>query len=225
MAYTARELHLDYFQIYDIVNLELSGRIKVYGQFDKEDRICRVLGLDWFANPVVKNREPLFDRQAHLAGYRIYPSAPEPTRRIAFVNQFGEQRIIIGNAFALLAPSEKIEPGSAFPKSLSHFIVYQVLEGKSVEKTIGLKDQFGPSRAAIMSPSGFAVPVRKTYGSAVYPAVNNKVHLVLYGITPRTVEKSCVAGDQFEKRKVRIVRSVLLAAPTLKRRWSVKDGL
>ncbi|MCJ7586990.1 MAG: hypothetical protein MUQ00_03710 [Candidatus Aminicenantes bacterium] len=223
MATTARELHLDYFQIYDVVNQELSGRIKICGQFDKEDRVCRLLCLDWFANPVGKNREPLCDRRAHLAGYRIYPSSPEPTRQVAVVNQFGEQRIVIGNVVALLAPSEKIERGSAFPENLSHFVVYQVLEGKPVEKRVDLKDQFGSSRAMVMNPYGFAVPVKKTYGAAVFPALNEKVHMVLYRITPRTVEKDCAVKDQFEKRKIKVIRSILLAAPTIKRRWSVRS--
>jgi hypothetical protein len=222
MKYTAMELGLDYFQMYDVVNQEASANIKIRGQFDNGDKQYKLLYLDWFANPVKKNKEPLFDKNAHLAMYRMFvPLIPEPTRKVEFVNQFGTQKAIIGKAFALLAPAQKIEPGSAFPKQLSHFAVYQVLEGTVVNKPVQLQDQFGLSKAVVMSPMAFAVPVKKSHDNNVFPIVNDKAHLVIYKVTPKIVQKNCAIKDQFKNSKIAVTQRILLAAPTIKRRWSV----
>lgn len=67
---TAKELKLDYFQIYDIANREATGNVSLQGQFDARPLKMEFALLDFFANPVAKNLEPIYDKNAHLTWYR-----------------------------------------------------------------------------------------------------------------------------------------------------------
>jgi hypothetical protein len=223
MRYTASELHLDYFQIYDIENQGCEERIKARGQFDKIDKLYQLVKLDCFANPVMKNQEPLYNKQAHLAFYRMYTTLREDNHKVEVVNQFGVQKLLIGKVVGLLAPAQKIEKGSALPTKLSHFAVYNVLEWNSVGRRVQLQDQFGASSAVRVGiPKMFAVPIKKIHGRLVFPIVNAKVHLVIYMINPKNIEKNCTITDQIKKnRRIKVTQRLYLAAPTIKRRWSV----
>jgi hypothetical protein len=67
---TAKELKLDYFKFYDVANREVEGDVLLRGQFDQRPQKMRLRLLDYFANPVSKNDESLYDKAAHLAWYR-----------------------------------------------------------------------------------------------------------------------------------------------------------
>ena len=217
---TAQELQLDYFQFYDVANQQAGYYVGLQGQFDKQPEKAQVTYLNLFANPVSKNGEPIYDKNAHFNWYDLMDPTPDPTRVVAFENQFGEQKIYIGSACALLVPAQKVEPGSQFPRKLDHYKVYKVLDfGAPVNKTVKLEDQFGGSEARVYYPRMFAVPVRKWFQGETFGINNEKAHLAIYNINPRSVEQVKPVRDQFSRRYVQIFRSVLLGAPSVKQSW------
>jgi hypothetical protein len=114
-----------------------------------------------------------------------------------------------------------VESGSAFPKTLDHYKVYQVVDvGKIPDVTLKLRDQFGSSEARLERPLFFAVPVRKRHGTKEYPIQNERAHLLIFGITPRNVEKKITLRNQFAPGiSVAVARSVMLAVPSIKHGW------
>lgn len=217
---TAKELKLDYFKLYDVENVAAKYRVTLKGQFDNEPVGADLTVLDFFANPAVKNGEPLFDKSAHLTVYRLFQEKPEPTRLVRYANQFGEFEIKTGNAFGLLVPAKKHESGLELSKELGHYKLYWVVEpGKAPERTVKLKDQFRTEEVAVGGAVLFGVPVEKTYRRKVSGITNPEAHLVIYRIPPRTVQKQIKVTDQFGERGLTVIRSLLVAAPAIKLRW------
>lgn len=212
----AKELELDYFLVYDVSNRILRDKVFLQTQFDPEPDLAYLNHLTWFANPVSKNGEPLFDERAHLSAYMFRQIASEPIRKIVIKNQFGEQKLTIGRPGYLLTPAVKLEGHKKFSKKLDHFKVYRVLEGRPIEKKVKLKDQFGTSDGKIYYPFAFAAPAKKKHWTGVYPIKNKHAHLVLYRITPRKFEEKRVIYDQFGKLGIDFDYSFMLAAPSLK---------
>ncbi|MFC1861120.1 hypothetical protein ACFLYL_02415 [Chloroflexota bacterium] len=141
--------------------------------------------------------------------------------KISLENQFGKQEIYIGHARGLLTPAEKLEQGSEFPRSLDHYKIYMVLNGKTVDKDVKLKDQFGTHKVIVTYPVAFAVPVKREHGGKVFSVHNEKAHLIIYKISPRDITKQLRVRDQFSPRyrSVVILRSFLLAVPSIKVKW------
>ena len=221
MAITARELKLDYFRIYDVEDRAAKGVVLTKGQFDRSARKVSLQVLDRFAVCTMKNKEPLFDRYAHLTWYRLGQGSAEPTRTVAVRNQFGDAKLFIGNIEALLCPAQKLERGSERPGQLDHFKVYRVLDygGKTPGPTVALRDQFGSERAGVLIPDFFAVPVSKTAGRREFRVVNSAAHLVIYRTSLKPMKATASAQDQFGKWPLQLVRGVALAVPSLKRTW------
>ena len=217
---TAKELRLDYFKIYDVKNVKAEGSMTLKGQFDKVAQRFELALLDFFANPVAKNAEPLYDQNAHLTWYRGIHGR-EPARRVVVDNQLGRAELKILGGAGLLVPTEKVERGSAFPKTLDHYKLYTVAEGAQAPRCqLKLRDQFGNDRVKVGVPRFFAVPVLKRRGDKVFPIQNDRAHLVIYSITSREAEKTLTLKNQFGgARRVSVVRSVMLAAPSLKVGW------
>jgi len=217
---TAKELKLDYFKFYDVENLVAEAALLLRGQFDRRPQEMKLRLLDFFGNPVSKNGEPLYDKQAHLAWYRgVQPS--EPIRRAVLENQFGKFDIRTGTGYGLLVPTQKIERGSAFPEQLDHYKVYRLVDVEQIPtKTLKLRDQFGSDEVRLRLPLYFAVPVMKRYAGKTYPIHNDRAHLLIFSITTRDLRKSVKLRNQFSNGMgVRVVRSLMLAAPSLKRTW------
>jgi hypothetical protein len=217
---TAKELKLDYFQIYDLENRTAAGNLFLQGQFDDGRRKMQLALVDYVANPVSKNAEPLYDKQAHLAWYRGVQPA-EPMRTVVLENQFGKFEIRTGTGYGLLVPTQKVEPGSAFPQALDHFKVYRLVDVEQVPNVIlKLRDQFGASEVRLRLPLFFAVPVRKWHGTKEVRIQNERAHLLIFGITARNIEKKVTLRNQITRgASVNVVRSVMLAVPSLKREW------
>ena len=217
---TAKELRLDYFQIYDVANREATGKVLLQGQFDERPLKMELALLDFFANPVAKNAEPIYDNNAHLTWYRgVQP--PEPMRAVVLETQFGRFEIRTGRAYGLLVPTQKVESGSVFPKTLDHYKVYRLVDVEKIpDVTLKLRDQFGASEARLRLPLYFAVPVRKRHEIKEYPIQNERAHLLIFGITPRDLQKKVTLRNQFTKgTSLAIVRSLMLAVPSIKREW------
>lgn len=217
---TAKELKLDYFKFYDIDNREAQGDVLLRGQFDPRAQKMRLRLLDFFANPVSKNGEPLYDKNAHLAWYRgVQP--PEPPRRVVLENQFGKFDIRTGTGYGLLVPTQKMEQASVFPGELDHYKVYRLLDVEQVpDKVMKLRDQFGSEEVKLRLPLYFAVPVTKRHGDKTHPIHNKGAHLLIFSITTRDLQKTIKLRNQFTRgTSVRVVRSLMLGAPSLKVEW------
>lgn len=219
----AQELKLDYFKFYDAANQDAGNIVALQGQFDRQRERVRLNYLNLFANPVSKNKEPMYDKNAHLTWYDVYDPVPDPVRKVTFENQFGKARIITGRSYALLVPTWKIERGSAFPEALDHYKVYQVLDAEPINKTVQLEDQFGRSEGRIFHPLFFGVPVKKWHEGQTFGIHNESAHLVIYRMYPDTQEKTVKTRDQFSARLLHLFRGVLLGAPSLKLDWSELD--
>ncbi len=217
---TSKKLGLDHFKFYDVANQRVGVRVGLQGQFDKEREVVELTYLNLFANPVSKNKEPIYNKNAHLSWYDIFDPAPDPIRHVVAGNQFAKkQELYIGRACALLVPTWKVEKGSAFPKKLDHYKVYQVLRGEDVEPRVSLKDQFGSDKPEVYAPMFFAVPVTKWAGGKTYKIQNEKAHLLIYRIDPGMNQRTIKTSDQFGRRYVQVFRSVLLGVPSLKLKW------
>jgi hypothetical protein len=221
----AHELGLDYFQIYDAANQWVRERVLLKDQFDEEPEKGQIVFLDWWANPASKNDEEIFDKRAHFTGYYLYQSIPDPTRLVYLENQFGEQKIIIGRAGRLLVPAAKrTREGTLYSRELSHYKVYQVLEGEPLRREVKLEDQFGKAEVPVLYPYGFAAPAEKMHEGKHYPIHNEKAHLVLYRIGPRRMRKGITVGDQFGRYYLGVYLPILLAVPSIKHEWKeLKD--
>jgi hypothetical protein len=215
----AHDLRLDYFQVYDAANQRVGESVALMGQFDKEPERGRLLFLDLFANPVSKNDEPIYDKNAHFTCYYLYEPAPEPTRVVIAENQFGTHELFIGNAVRLLVPAQKLDRRTVFPRELDHYKVYRVLEGRPVDAGVALRDQFMTSDAKVTYPYGFAVPVKKEHEGRTFPIHNEKAHLILYKMSPRSFAKPVKVRDQFGGRYLYVYRAILLAVPSVKHEW------
>ena len=112
---TAKELKLDYFQIYDVANRQATGNVLLQGQFDSRLLKMELALLDFFANPVAKNAEPIYDKNAHLTWYRgVQPS--EPMRAVVLENQFGKFEIRTGNRVRVARPDPESRIGECVPQ-------------------------------------------------------------------------------------------------------------
>ncbi len=215
----ATDLNLDYFKFYDVANQGAGYVVGLQGQFDRSPEKVQCTYLNLFANPASKNGEAIVDKNAHLNWYDLYDPTPDPTRVVAYENQFGQAKMYIGRAYSLLVPAQKMEKGSAFPEKLDHYKVYQVLQGEPIVQGVTLEDQFGKSETKVYDPVFFAVPVKKWYEGQTYGIHNEKAHLVMYRIYPESVQKTIMVRDQFARRYEQVFRSVLLAAPSVKLKW------
>jgi hypothetical protein len=217
---TAKELKLDYFKFYDSENRAADADVTLRGQFDRRPQKIQLRLLDFFANPVSKNGEALYDKHAHLAWYRgVQP--PEPIRRVVLKNQFGKFDIRTGTGYGLLVPTQKLERGSAFPERLDHYKVYRLVDVEPMRsKVLKLRDQFGSDEVKLGLPLYLAVPVLKRHGDATFAIRNDAAHLLIFSITTRELSKRIKLRNQFANgTAVSVVRSLMLGAPSLKREW------
>jgi hypothetical protein len=217
---TAQELKLDYFKFYDVENLDAQADLLLRGQFDRRALKLQVRLLDFFGNAVSKNGEPLYNKHAHLAWYRGVQPA-EPMRRVIVENQFGKFDIRTGTGYGLLVPTQKLERGSMFPEQLDHYKVYRLVDVEQVpNKALKLRDQFGGDEVKLRLPQYFAVPVAKRHGDKTFPIRNERAHLLIFSITTRDLKKGIKLQNQIASGVgVKVVRSLMLAAPSLKREW------
>ena len=162
----------------------------------------------------------MYDKNAHLAWYRgVQP--PSLRGGVVLENQFGKFDIRTGTGYGLLVPTQKVEPGSVFPKELDHYKVYRLLDVEQVpEKALKLRDQFGSEEVKLRLPLYFAVPVTKRVGEKSYPIQNERAHLLIFSITTREVQKAIKLRNQFARgTSVKVVRSLMLGAPSVKLEW------
>lgn len=208
---------LDHFKVYQVKEQRAEQVVMVQGQFDKEPKKIFIRGFLAFANPVSKNESKILDKNGHLTWYVFNQEKPDPKRAVILENQFGKQKIVLGQPRFLLAPTEKHERGSAFPKNLDHYVAYEVTDAGSINKTVSLVDQFGrDDKVLVRSAKFFCVPVTKIHDKKVFKIRNERDHLTVYDITPKAFAKDLNTTDQFGNHKMSVTRSYQLGVPTLK---------
>jgi hypothetical protein len=224
---------LDYFKFYDVADIAVDEEFELIGQFDRQPLEHRISRLLHFANPVRVNDRPLIDKNAHLFFYRLHPAEVdaedlddpeellkkinvEPVRTVRVWNQFGEQQLWLGRAKYLLTPCEKKEQGLEFPDDLDEYKCYTVLRScGTYSHEVDLEDQFGrEERVNVGSPILFCVPVAL---DGDWEDINNKRdHLTIYPTAHRKYDIEKEAEDKFGAQDLKIGRSVMLGAPSLK---------
>jgi hypothetical protein len=180
-----------------------------------------------FGNPASKGNEEIYNKDAHLAWYKIYRSTdPLETWRVILENQFGKQEILIRGVRAVLVPAQKgiVLPGrTGFSKAtkLDHYKVYRVLWSESVNKQKQFRDQFHRIDTGVYYPTGFAVPVTKEHQGKSFSIINEKAHLTIYKIKPSgDMRKVINVRDQFGTfRHLRIGVAYFLGVPSRKIKW------
>jgi hypothetical protein len=219
---TAKDLKLDYFKFYVIANRDAAADLTVRGQFDPRPVKMQLRLLDYFANPVSKNGEPIYNKNAHLTWYHGVQPA-EPFRSASIENQFGRFEIRTGTGWGLLVPSQKIETGSVFPQELDHFKVYRLADViQPPTATLKLRDQFGTEEVRLNYPLYFAVPVVKRVAQQTFPIHNDRAHLMIFSITNQKFEKTVKVRNQFTRSTaLTVVHSTMLAVPSLKHEWKL----
>lgn len=210
------DLQLDHFKVYRVQPYTVFYRVELMGQFDGGPKKASLRSLDFFSTPVAKDRGVILDKQAHLTWYRLRQRESEPERTVVIENQFGRQKLQIGDPVFLLVPAEKKEGGSAFPKQLAHFKTYRVLSGVSPGRSVRLADQFDTQNSGVGRPVLFGVPVTKTHGDEVFKAENEAAHLTFYRIRRKGYTINRKVTDQFDTRSLAIYESRLLGVPTRK---------
>ena len=92
--------------------------------------------------------------------------------------------------------------------------------GMAPDKVLKLQDQFGSDEVKLRLPLYFAVPVTKRHGDKTHPIHNKGTHLLIFSITTRDLQKTIKLRNQFTRgTSVRVVRSLMLGAPSLKLEW------
>ncbi len=215
------ELKLDHFKVYKQHSWadQKPRKVSLRGQFERAARPAEIDNMLYFANPTRKNGSTLIDRNAHLAFYELRDA--DETRRIVVVrNQFGLQRLLLGRAYFLLAPSEKVERGSSFPERLDHFKAYYILRAEPLQRRVRLVDQLDREYAGVAErPVLFCVPVTKRHGERTFKVQNPRAHLTFYSVTPRPYKVKKKSRDQFGRHELVLGYCVYLGVPTIKLDW------
>jgi hypothetical protein len=180
------------------------------------------LGWPWyFCNPTEKWYDevltPISDPNHHFIVYSLaYKEEPQEWF-VEVSNQFGTQQLTMWGPIALAVPTQKVEPWYHEPPvGLDYFLLYEVIEGPSVDAVVGLNDEFGYEEVLVTVPVYFANPVRTTQGSHVTEIVNPEAHGVIYWIYGQYFETEVQVVNQFGAQILDMVGPYLLAVPSEK---------
>jgi hypothetical protein len=175
----------------------------------------------WFCNPVEKWHDvvtPISNPDHHLTIYSLDYEEEPHAWYVNVDNQFGIQQLIVEGPVGLAVPTQKVEPEYHQPPvGLDHFLLYNVIEGPSVDVVVGLDDQFGDqSEVLVTAPIGFGIPVQKTHDGVVTEIENPDAHLVFYQIEWGEFETNVQVVNQFGTQTLDIEGPYLLAVPSEK---------
>ena len=216
---------LDHFKVYEVEKVEVDYRVRLTDQLDAAPKEVKLETLSYFANPTRKvhdgDQVSVKDANQHLNWYAITQHQKEPRRTIRYLNQFGQHSVDIRDPRFLLVPTQKTsDEASVFPESLDHYKCYEVIQVNTAPAppVVTLGDQFGSEQnVQVGKPRFFCLPVMKEReGAGPHDIVNADDHLAVYDIPPKAHQLKIKVRDQFDKRKLKVIQSVLLAVPTEK---------
>ena len=214
---------LDHFKCYEVEETpSLERSVSLEDQFIELDAL--VTNTSFFCNPVEKWHDeeltPISNPDHHLMVYTLEHEDEPQGWQVTVNNQFGEQMLTVSShSVALAVPTQKLYPGDHDPPvGLDHFLLYEVIEGLSMEVAVNLSDQFGDEQVEVLEPVLFANPVQKTHGGNVTEIENPEAHLVFYEIVGELYYTDVLVFNQFgeEPLPLYVYDPVLLAVPSEK---------
>ena len=216
---------LDHFLAYEVTEEPeyVGEEVRLKDQF--VDITANVTWAYDFCNPAAKtfteSWPPIVHPDYHLTLYGIAPEGYQYWS-VQVENQFGKQTLTVTGPIMLAVPTQKLMPGDHQPPvGLDHFLVYAVMPGVPEPQYPWVKDEFCPptgEQVTVGPPIWFAVPVRKTVGTAVFPITNPLTHLVFYAISGAAYSNpSVLVDDQFHGQSLTLGEpAYLLGVPSLK---------
>ena len=176
-----------------------------------------------FGNPAHKvhgEETPILNPDHHYVAYEVSYNEGEPQYYLVTVsNQFGENQVLyVYGPFALAVPTQK--DGHEAPLGLDHYLIYEVVEGPSIDEWVSLDDQFGPQPEVLVSyPVGFANPVKKTHGDEVTEILDLDTHVVFYYTEGAYFEETVQVSNQFGEQTLDVDGPYGLGVPSQKIDW------
>ena len=217
---------LDHFLCYWTTDVVFPGvGIQVYLE-DQFVSIDAMVDLPWcFCNPTEKVHEgvvmPILDDNHHLMLYQL--AQDMYTWFVGVNNQFGFQPLTVWGPSLLAVPTQKVEPGGHGPPvDLDHYLLYEVIEGPTMQVVVGVNDQFADiAEVLVVRPRYFANPVRKTDVTGMVTEIQNlRAHLVFYEILGGQYQyPQLIVINQFGEQFFNVSDPVLLAVPSEKISW------
>lgn len=214
------QLKLDHFVIYEIkADSKPTAEVKYKGQFDRDFQPLKVGNFVLFGYPCSKDKGKVLEKNEFLAIFKAQ-GEKQPKREVVTKNQFGEQELILGQIWGIVAPTTGLGP--AKPKVLDHYVAYEVLEASesSSDRDVEIEDEFSGSGATIVKPAFFCVPIDKIHGKTTTKIQNPKAHLTIYEIkSAEEKPKGFGFQNQFQSGDASRTNRKFIALPTLKLAW------
>jgi hypothetical protein len=207
----AQVLPENHYLVYDVPEAYTFGaNIELLDQFRYFQTAAVV--LDLFANPVMKNNEPIFDPLVHQTWWML--NDPQSIWWTTLQNQFGVQRWQVKDGRFLVLPALKNQSGPVPP--WNHYKCYDAM-GPALNIPVMLVDQFRSYSMVVTTPVLFCNPVEKKVDGVLYPIVHHETHLACYMLEPpMQYGLPVMAFDQFGDWHVTPIEPCWLCLPTLK---------
>ena len=206
----------NHYLVYEITETYVfTGQIMLVDQFSEFH--TTVVEMDKFANPVMKNNEPIIEPDIHQTWWLIDDPIPPCTDKLVEIaNQFGRQEWMVGDGRYLVLPAYKDMPGAGWPASWNHYKCYDA-EGPAVNVPVQLVDQFGSYVMVAVDPVLFCNPCMKEVNGLQFDMVWPDIHLAVYRLDPpEQAGFFAVASDQFGVWDINLEEPIWLVLPTEK---------
>ncbi|MEX0832268.1 MAG: hypothetical protein WD276_00105 [Actinomycetota bacterium] len=173
-------------------------------------------------NPVRKRQEPFQNGRAHHVCYA--KTGSDSNQQVVVRNQFGSQRLDVNEPRRVCVPSKKREVGHPFRDILvpiDHQQCYNIeplspLHRRGPIGRVRLRDQFGEERVRIGQPVQLCAPAEKFHDPNTFEIQHPTAHLVCYEIQDAFDPVTVYVQNQFENKKLRVRRPVMLCVPSAK---------
>ncbi|HJQ84215.1 MAG TPA: penicillin acylase family protein [Candidatus Binatia bacterium] len=176
-------------------------------------RSATAFRTDAVCNPADKSGEGITDATAHLACYRVKPSAFAGT--VGTANQFGAQSVALGKLRTLCVPSET--DGVASALGIDHYQCYRARSGAPAftPRTLTLADAFETKSTVVRKLDTVCTPVDKN-GEGIR---DQSTGLACYRIKDvagqaRFGARDVAVANQFGNETVRVMRARTLCVPS-----------
>jgi hypothetical protein len=210
---------LDHFKCYEVgEGAPVEEEIHLEDQFGTFNATVGDASL--FGNPAEKvhggSTTPVTNPDHHLTVYNLTCEGEPGEWFVEVDNQFGDQVLTVSGPVGLAVPTQK--EGHEPPVGLDHFLLYEVVQGSSLDVVVGLNDQFGQEpEVLVYEPVFFANPVRKTHGGDITEIENPERHLVFYAIDAGAFSMPDLSVDnQFGEQTLDVESPIRLAVPSVK---------
>lgn len=195
---------------------------------DEFGAVSATVGSCWgFGDPVEKVHDyvwtPIWSADRHFAVYNLSYEEEPQVWYVGVNNQFGETMLTVYGPVGLGVPTQ--QEGHDAPVALDYLLLYEVMEGRSVDVVVDLNDQFGDETVTVYEPAFFANPVRITHNGDVTEILYPEVHGVLYRIRGGDFQTEVQVVNQFGEQTLNVDDPVLLAVPSEKTSASVTEPL